>query len=293
MSIARVGVIGLGNMGEPMARNLLAAGFQLTVCNRSRSAIDELVAAGASAADSPRAVARSVDAVLTMLPDSPDVAAVVRGESGVLADARAGLLLIDTSTIAPGVARELASEARAHGVAFVDAPVSGGPEGAAAAKLSIMAGGEAADVERAEPVLRALGTTIVHCGPSGAGQTVKACNQLVVGLHIGAGSEALLLAEKAGVSSEAMLRVLGGGLAACRVMDLRGASMAAHDFAPRAKAVFQRKDLRSALDLARSLDATLPLTALIEQLYTALVATGRGGWDHTALLSVLEDLAGC
>ncbi len=279
-------------MGKPMARNLIAAGYRVTVFNRSPAAVVELVAAGATAADSPRAVAQTADAVLTMLPDGPDVAAVVRGDQGILAGAQPGMLLIDTSSIAPAVARELAAEARASRVGFVDAPVSGGPEGAAAATLSIMAGGERADVERAEPVLRALGKTIEYCGPSGAGQTVKACNQLVVALHIEAVAEAILLAEKAGVPTAAMLRVLGGGLAASRVIELRGASMAAHDFAPRAKATFHRKDLRNVLDLARSLDATLPATALVEQLYTALVAGGRGEWDHTALLAVLEDLAG-
>jgi 2-hydroxy-3-oxopropionate reductase len=292
MSIARVGVVGLGLMGKPMARNLIAAGFRVTVFNRSPAAVDELVAAGATAAGSPRAVAQAADAVLTMLPDGPDVAAVVRGENGILAGARPGTVLIDSSTIAPAVVRELAAEARAKKVGFVDAPVSGGPEGAVAATLAIMAGGERGDFERAEPVLRALGKTIVYCGPSGAGQTVKACNQLVVALHIEAAAEAILLAEKAGVPAAAMLRVLGGGLAASRVIELRGASMAAHDFAPRARAAFHRKDLRIVLDLARGLDATLPLTALVEQLYTALVASGRGDWDHTALLAVLEDLAG-
>jgi 2-hydroxy-3-oxopropionate reductase len=279
-------------MGKPMARNLIAAGHDVTVFNRSRAAVAELVAAGATAADSPRAAARGADAVLTMLPDGPDVAAVVRGDDGILAGARAGMLLIDSSSIAPAVARELAAEARARSVRFVEAPVSGGPEGAAAATLSIMTGGERADVERAEPLLRALGKTLVYCGPSGAAQTVKACNQLVVALHIQAVAEALVLAEKAGVPTDALLQVLGAGLAASRVMELRGASMAAHDFTPRAKAVTHRKDLRIVLELARSVDAALPATALVDQLYTALVAGGRGGWDHTALLAVLEDLAG-
>ncbi len=292
MSGLRVGVVGLGLMGKPMARNLLRAGFALTVYNRSRPAVDELTAEGAAAADSPRDVAARSDVVITILPDGPDVAAVMRGNDGIFAGASAGTVVIDTSTIAPATARALASEARERGLGFVDAPVSGGTEGATAGTLSIMAGGERADVERVEPVLRALGTTVTYCGPSGSGQTVKACNQLVVALHIEAVAEALVLAEKAGVEAEAVLRVLGGGLAASRVMELRGKAMAAHDFAPRGKAAFHRKDLGIVLDLARSVDAVLPLTALVDQLFTALVANDRGGWDHTALLSVLEDLGG-
>ncbi len=292
MSGLRVGVVGLGLMGKPMARNLLRAGFALTVYNRSRPAVDELAAEGAAAADSPRDIAARSDVVITMLPDGPDVAAVMRGDDGIFAGVAAGAVVIDTSTIAPAMTRALASEARERGVGFVDAPVSGGTEGAAAGTLSIMAGGARADVERVEPVLRALGTTVTYCGPSGSGQTVKACNQLVVALHIEAVAEALVLAEKAGVEAEAVLRVLGGGLAASRVMELRGAAMAAHDFAPRGKAAFHRKDLGIVLDLARSVDAVLPLTALVDQLFTALVANDRGGWDHTALLSVLEDLGG-
>ena len=292
MSALRLGFVGLGLMGKPMVRNLLRAGFAVSVFNRSRLAVEELVAAGAVGAESPGAVAAASDVVITMLPDGPDVAAVMRGETGIFAGAAPGTLLIDTSTIAPLVARELASEARERGLGFVDAPVSGGPEGAAAATLSIMAGGERADVERAEPVLRALGKAVTYCGPSGSGQTVKACNQLVVALHIEAVAEALVLAQKAGVDTAAMLQVLGGGLAASRVMELRGSAMAAHDFAPRGKAAFHRKDLGIVLDLARSVDAVLPLTALVDQLFTALVANDRGGWDHTALLSVLEDLGG-
>lgn len=288
----RVGVIGLGLMGKPMALNLLRAGFPLTVSNRSRAAVDELVAEGAAAADGPRALAARSDVVVTMLPDGPDVTAVLRGADGVFAGAAAGTVVVDASTIAPATARALANEARERGLGFVDAPVSGGTEGAAAGTLSIMAGGERTDVERAEPVLRALGTTVTYCGPSGSGQTVKACNQLVVALHIEALAEALVLAQKAGVEADAVLRVLGGGLAASRVMELRGKAMAARDFAPRGKAAFHRKDLGIVLDLARSVDAVLPLTALVDQLFTALVANERGGWDHTALLSVLEDLGG-
>jgi 2-hydroxy-3-oxopropionate reductase len=292
MSVPRVGFVGLGLMGKPMARNLLRAGFALTVYNRSRAAVDELAAEGAIAADGPRELAARSDVVITMLPDGPDVAAVMRGGDGVFSGAAPGTVAIDTSTIAPKTARELATEARERGLGFVDAPVSGGTEGATAATLSIMAGGERADVERVEPVLRALGKTVTYCGPSGAGQTVKACNQLVVALHIEAVAEALVLAEKAGVEADAVLRVLGGGLAASRVMELRGKAMAEHDFAPRGKAAFHRKDLGIVLDLARSVDAVLPLTALVDQLFTALVANERGGWDHTALLSILEDLGG-
>jgi 2-hydroxy-3-oxopropionate reductase len=287
----RVGVIGLGHMGKPMAYNLLRAGFPVTVYNRGRPAIDESAAAGAIPAGSPREVAAQSDIVITMLPDSPDVEAVVLGGDGVLAGGRPGLLVIDMSTIAPIVAREVAAALEQHGMRMLDAPVSGGDVGAVNATLSIMAGGAAEDMQRARPVFEALGTTITHCGPNGSGQIVKACNQLVVALMIAATSEALVLGAKAGVQPEVILKVLGGGLAQNRVMDLRGPTMIEHRFEPGGKAKFHRKDLGIILQLARTHGVALPMTALVDQLFTTLIEHGGGERDHSALLTVLETLS--
>ncbi len=287
----RIGLIGLGHMGRPMAHNLLRAGFPLTVYSRSRPPVDELAAAGASAADSARAVAEASAIVITMLPDSPDVEAVVLGPGGVAEGGRPGLLAIDMSTIAPQAAQRIAAALAARGMRMLDAPVSGGDVGAAKATLSIMVGGAAEDLERARPVLAALGTTITHCGPSGAGQVVKACNQLAVALHYAAASEALVLGAKAGVDPAVVLQVLGGGLAQSRVMDLRGPTMIRHMFEPGGKAKFHSKDLGIVLGLAREHGAALPFTALVDQLYTSLGQHGGGERDHSALLTVLEALS--
>src|SRR5215210_1545259 len=197
----RIGVIGLGIMGRPMSRNLMKAGYELVVHNRSRGPVDELAAEGAT------------------LPDSPDVAAVLRGEAGVFAGAREGTLVVDMSTISPVVTKELAEEARGQGLRMLDAPVSGGDKGAIAGTLSIMVGGDAETFEECRPIFEAMGKTIVHVGPSGAGQTVKACNQIVVALAYEAISEALVLGAKAGVDPQKIMQVLNGGLAATRVME--------------------------------------------------------------------------
>lgn len=287
----RIGFIGLGIMGKPMARNLMRAGYRLTVYNRSRAAIDELVAEGATAGTSPADVARHSDVVITMVPDSPDVEAVVLGEAGVLAGAHEKLLIIDMSTIAPVVARRVARAAAERGVPMLDAPVSGGDKGAIAGTLSIMVGGDTADFERARPILEVMGKTITHCGPSGAGQTVKACNQVVVALVIEAISEAFVLGSKAGVNPEIILRVLSGGLAQTRVMDMRGPNMIRHTFTPGFKAKFHRKDLGIIMDTAREYGVALPVTGIVNQMFTTLVETGRGDLDHSALMTVIETLS--
>ncbi|MCU0490819.1 MAG: 2-hydroxy-3-oxopropionate reductase [Chloroflexaceae bacterium] len=283
-----IGFIGLGIMGKPMARNLRKAGFPLIVYNRSRPAMDELAAEGAALAQSPRKLAARSDVVITMLPDSPDVAAVLRGADGVFAGARPDTLLIDMSTIAPGVARELAAEAASHGLPMLDAPVSGGDKGAIAGTLSIMVGGESAAFERAQPLLSALGKTITHCGASGSGQLVKACNQVAVAVIIGAVAEALELGQRAGVDPEIVLRVLGGGLAQNRVLELRGPNMARGVFEPGFKARLHQKDLNIVLDTAASSGAALPFTRLASQGFAALIANGQGDLDHSALLTVLH-----
>jgi 2-hydroxy-3-oxopropionate reductase len=274
-----------------MSHNLLKAGYRLTVFNRSAPAIDELVQAGAVAARSAREVAEQSDIVITMLPDTPDVESVVMGPDGLLQGAHAGLLVIDMSTISPLATQRLAVEALRREVHFLDAPVSGGDVGAQNGTLSIMVGGAQDDLERALPLFEVLGQRITHCGPSGAGQVVKACNQVVVALIIEAISEALVLGSKAGVQPEVILQVLGGGLAQNRVMDLRGPSMIQHQFTPGGKAKFHHKDLGIALQLARSYGVAVPMTAFVDQLFLALGEQGKGDLDHSALLTMLELLS--
>jgi 2-hydroxy-3-oxopropionate reductase len=287
-----IGFIGLGIMGKPMARNLMRAGYPLVVHNRSRGSVNELVAEGAKAADNPREVAGQSAVVITMLPDSPDVAAVVDGPAGVLAGAKSGQVLIDMSTISPVVAQSLAKAAEAKGVTMLDAPVSGGDKGAIAGTLSIMVGGDEATFERMQPIFATMGKTIVRVGASGAGQVVKACNQVVVALTIEAVSEALVLGSKAGVDPAKILQVLGGGLAGNRVMELRGPNFLQHSFAPGFKARLHQKDLSIALAAGHAYGVPLPSTALVDQLFQALAVAGKGDLDHSALLTVLEGLAG-
>lgn len=286
-----IGVIGLGIMGRPMARNLLKAGFALTVHNRSRAAVDELAREGARAAGSPREVAEAVDVVLTILPDTPDVESVAHGEDGILAGARPGLVYIDMSTISPAATERLGAQCSAHGVRMLDAPVSGGDKGAIGGTLSIMVGGDAALFNECRPIFEALGKTIVHVGPLGAGQVVKACNQIVVALAFEAISEALVLGARAGVDPAKIIEVLGGGLAATRVMELRGAGMVQHNFAPGFRVKLHHKDLGIALESGKRFGVPLPVTALVDQMLGALRAAGREDLDHSAILTYIEDLA--
>jgi len=286
-----IGFIGLGIMGKPMAHNLLKAGFAIIVHNRHQVVTDELVAAGASAGVRPREIAASCDVLITMLPDAPQVEEVLLGSEGVIEGAHAGLIVIDMSTISPIVTRILADRLAERGIAMLDAPVSGGDKGAIAGTLSIMVGGEEETFKRCLPIFQALGKTVVHVGNSGAGQVVKACNQIVVALIIEAVSEALVLGSKAGVDPAKILQVLNGGLAANRVMELRGASMLAHDFAPGGRIKTHHKDLGIILELGRMYGVSLPVTAQVDQMFASMVTRGRGDLDHTALLTYLEDLA--
>jgi 2-hydroxy-3-oxopropionate reductase len=289
-----VGFVGLGVMGKPMARNLAKAGFGLVVHNRSRDDVDVLLAEGPAfaAASSPREVAERTDLVITMLPDSPELRQVVFGEDGLLGAMGAGGLLIDMSTVAPATSIEVHAALSEKGAGALDAPVSGGDKGAIAGTLSIMVGGAEADVARAMPLFEAMGKTIVHVGGPGAGQIVKACNQIVVAINYAAVSEALVLAAKAGVDPAKVVQVLSGGLAASRVMELRGASMIAREFAPGFRVDLHRKDLGIAQATGREVGAPLPTTALVAQLYEALAARGGGDLDHSALVTVYEALAG-
>jgi 2-hydroxy-3-oxopropionate reductase len=276
-----------------MARNLAKAGFELVVLNRSRGAVDELVAESQAfiAANSPREVAEQTKTVITMLPDSPDVRDVVLGENGLAATMGAGHLLIDMSTITPATSIEVNEALANRGASALDAPVSGGDKGAIAGTLSIMVGGSAEDFERARPLFEAMGKTIVHVGGPGAGQIVKACNQIVVAINYAAVSEALVLGAKAGVEPEKIVQVLSGGLAASRVMEMRGPTMIAHEFEPGFRVNLHRKDLGIALATGKETSVPLPTTAVVSQLFETLAAAGKGDLDHSSLITVVEDLA--
>jgi 2-hydroxy-3-oxopropionate reductase len=286
-----LGLIGLGIMGRPMARNLLKAGYALTVHDVTRAAVDELVAEGATAGTSPRQVAETTDVLITMLPDSPQVREVYLGPDGAFEALRPGWLAIDMSSIAPSTARELAERAAAAGADAIDAPVSGGDKGAIAGTLSIMVGGTEAAFGRALPILQAMGKTIVHVGPAGAGQVVKVCNQVVVAVVIEAVSEALVLGAKAGVDPARIVDVLQGGLAATKVLEMRRENMLSGSFDPGFRIRLHRKDLKNAMELAAETEVALPAAALVEQLMRAMAASGRADYDHSGLITILEDMA--
>jgi 2-hydroxy-3-oxopropionate reductase len=290
---APIGFIGLGIMGKPMARNLAKAGYDLVIYNRSQDDIDTLLAEGDQfqAAASPREVAERTKAIITVLPDSPDVRNVVFGDNGLLSAIGPGHLLIDMSTIAPATSIEVKDALTERGARALDAPVSGGETGAINGTLSIMVGGETADFQRAMPLFEAMGKTIVLVGGPGAGQIVKACNQMVVAINYAAVSEALVLGAKAGVDPNKIVEVLSGGLAASRVMDLKGANMIAHQFQPGFRIDLHRKDLGIALATASANGIPVPATALVGQLFESMAAAGRGDLDHSALVTAYEELA--
>ncbi|GAA4620529.1 2-hydroxy-3-oxopropionate reductase [Saccharopolyspora hordei] len=290
--MSKVGFIGLGIMGGPMAANLVKAGHEVIGHNRSRAKVDKLVADGGRAAASVAEAVRDAEVVFTMLPDSPDVEAVVLGEDGVLANAAPGTLLIDCSTIRPDVSRRVAEAAAEKGVRALDAPVSGGEPGAIGGTLSIMVGGEAEDFAAAQDVLGAVGSTIVHVGPSGAGQTVKAANQLIVAGNIGLVAEALVFLEAHGVDTEAGLRVLAGGLAGSAVLDAKGGKMREREFAPGFRLELHHKDMGIVQAAAREAGLSIPLGSLVSQLVAAAVAQGDGGLDHSGLLRQIAQLNG-
>jgi 2-hydroxy-3-oxopropionate reductase len=287
-----VAVIGLGIMGAPMATNLVKAGFDVIGYNRSRAKVDRLVEQGGRGAADVAEAVREADVVLTVLPDSPDVEAVVLGEGGVLDSARPGALLVDASTIRPDVSVRLAEAARARGLRAVDAPVSGGEAGAIEGSLSIMVGGEDADVVAARPVLEAVGSTVVHVGPAGSGQTVKAANQLIVAGTIELVAEALVFLEAHGVDTEAAVQVLAGGLAGNRILDRKAAGMIARQFTPGFRVDLHHKDLGIVTGAAREAGVAIPVGALVAQLMGALRAEGHGSLDHSALLLLVEQLSG-
>jgi 2-hydroxy-3-oxopropionate reductase len=287
-----VAFIGLGIMGGPMARNLVKAGYDVTGYNRSQAKVDALVAAGGRGASSVAETLAGADVVATMLPDSPDVAAVLGGEDGVFAHATPGTLVIDFSSIRPDVSAGLAAAGKAKGFRVLDAPVSGGEQGAIGGVLSIMVGGEAADFLAARPLLEAVGKTVVHVGPAGAGQTVKAANQLMVAGTIELVAEAIVFLEAHGVDTEAAVKVLAGGLAGNAILDRKAAGMLARNFAPGFRIALHHKDMGIVTAAAREAGVAIPLGALVAQLIGSLNAQGDGGLDHSALLKLVEQLSG-
>ncbi|HEV3058126.1 MAG TPA: 2-hydroxy-3-oxopropionate reductase [Vicinamibacterales bacterium] len=290
-----VGFIGLGVMGKPMAKHLIKAGFSLAVYNRSRGAMDELVAAGAKAATSPADVARHATVVITMLPDTPDVERVLTGPDGVLTAIQKDALVIDMSSISPGATERLADRVAEKGASMLDAPVSGGEIGAINATLSIMVGGDPADFERARPIFEAMGNKdrIVHIGKSGAGQVCKVCNQIAIGGALAGVSEAFALAKKSGVDASRVRAALLGGFAASRVLEVHGERMLTANYQPGFRTRLYQKDLRLANEAAAAAGVAVPGTAIVTQLVNALVAKGGGDLDYAAIATVIFDLAHC
>jgi 2-hydroxy-3-oxopropionate reductase len=286
-----IGFIGLGIMGKPMARNLMKAGYPLVVHNRSRAAVDELSKEGAQAAVSSKEVAARSEVLITMLPDSPDVELVYTGEQGVFAGAKAGMLLIDMSSISPIVARKLAADAQNRGMDMLDAPVSGGEAGAIGATLSIMVGGKASAVERAMPIFQVLGKNIVHVGDAGAGQVTKAANQMVVGTTIAIVSEALVLAAKAGVDPAKVRQALLGGFAQSKILEAHGQKMLDRNFKPGFRIRLHEKDMKIALATGAEYGVPLIVTGQVAQMMTAMKSMGNGDLDHSGLVKFVEELA--
>jgi 2-hydroxy-3-oxopropionate reductase len=288
----RIGLIGLGLMGNPMGHNLLKAGYELTVYNRTMSKTVELAAAGAGVASSPADCARDVDVVISCVSDSPDVEAIALGPHGIIESVRPGMLYIDMSTIAPAVSRRIYDRFKALGCSALDAPVSGGDIGAASGTLSIMVGGDGEAFDRALPILQVLGKNIVHIGDAGAGQVTKACNQIVVALTVQAVAEALTLAKKSGVDPGKVREALLGGFGQSRVMEVHGAKMLAGDFAPGFKLDLFRKDMNLVLQTARELGLPLMGSHQVVPLMDALIAQGGGDRDFISVLELYEKLGG-
>lgn len=288
----KVGYIGLGLMGKSIARNILKAGFTLVVHNRSRATVDELAAEGAQAAFSPAEVAAQVDVIFTNLPDTPDVEKVVLGEDGILSAVHPGLVYVDNSTIKPAAARAIAEKLAEKGAFALDAPVSGGDLGARNATLSIMVGGEASALDVAMPVLLAMGKTVTHVGGPGAGQVAKAANQIMVAAQMVAMAELLVFSQKAGVDPQKVVAAIKGGAAQCWTLDVKPPRLFAGNRAPGFKAYMQAKDLNIVLETAREYGVPLPATVEHAQLFTAMLQMGMGELDNSAVVGVLEMLAG-
>ncbi|MFD7584991.1 2-hydroxy-3-oxopropionate reductase [Kitasatospora sp. NPDC059811] len=288
----KIAFIGLGIMGSPMAANLVKAGHHVTGYNLTQPQIDALVAAGGHGATSIADAVKDAEVVITMVPADPHVEQAVLGEGGVLENVRPGTLVIDMSSITPQTSQKVEAAAKEKGVRTLDAPVSGGEAGAVEAVLSIMVGGAAEDFAEAKPLFDVLGTTVIHVGPSGAGQTVKAANQLIVAVNIQVLAEAVVFLENAGVDLPAALDVLGGGLAGSTVLNRKKANMVGREFAPGFRIDLHHKDMGIVTDAARAVGAALPVGAVVAQLVASARANGDGSLDHSALLRGVERLSG-
>jgi 2-hydroxy-3-oxopropionate reductase len=289
-----IGFIGLGVMGKPMAKHLIAAGHKLTVHNRSRAAVDELVAAGAAAGGSPADVARASNIVITMLPDTGDVEKVLTAPDGVLSGLQKGAVVVDMSSISPVATERFAALVAAKGGSMLDAPVSGGEIGAINAQLSIMVGGDESAFTRVRPILEKMGNPekIIHIGRSGAGQICKICNQVAIGGALAGVSEAFALAKKAGVDAARVRQALLGGFAASRVLEVHGERMLIDNYKPGFRARLYQKDMRLANEAAAANGVSMPANAVVAQLLNALIASGGADLDYAALGTVLFKLAG-
>lgn len=286
----KVGFIGLGIMGKPMAKNLIRAGFPLTVSSRSKPPVEELVQEGASSASSPKAVAESSEVIITMLPDSPEVEEVVLGEKGVLKGAKPGSILIDMSSINPMVSQRISAIAKEKGVEMLDAPVSGGEIGAIQGTLAIMVGGERRVFEDCLEIFQAMGKSIVYVGGIGSGGYVKLVNQIIVALNIATLGEAFSLGVKAGIDPKVIYEAIRGGLAGSRVLDTKAPMIFERNFKPGFKIKLHYKDLNNALSTAKELGIPLPLSSLIHQMFVTLIAEGKGEYDHSALVTFFEKI---
>ncbi len=287
-----IAFVGLDIMGEPMAGHLLDAGHDVIGLNRSPAAVDRLLKRGGRTATSLAAAVAEAEVVVTMVPDGPDVEDIAYGDDGLYRNAKPGTLYIDCSSIGPDTARRLAQTGTEHGLRVIDAPVSGGQAGAVEAKLSIMVGGKAADVELARPLLEVMGSTVVHVGAAGCGQTVKAANQLIVAGHLQLLAEAIVFLEAHNVDMGAALAVLGGGLAGSTVLQRKAAGMLDRSFAPGFRIDLHHKDLGILTSAARDAGVAVPLGAYVAQLVGALRAQGHGQLDHSALLLLVEQMSG-
>ena len=288
----KVGYIGLGLMGKSIARNIRKAGFPLVVHNRSRPAVDELVAEGAAAASTPREVAEQVDVIFTNLPDTPDVEMVVLGENGILAGGHDGLIYIDNSTIKPASARRIAEKLAEKNVYALDAPVSGGDIGAKNGTLTVMVGGEASALEKAMPVLMAMGKMVTHVGDSGAGQVAKAANQIMVAAQMVAMGELLVFSKKTGVDPRKVVEAIQGGAAQCWTLDVKPPRLFEGDRSPGFKAHMQLKDLKIILDTAQEYDIPISGTIANTELFQEMIDSGMGEQDNSAVVGVIEEKAG-
>jgi 2-hydroxy-3-oxopropionate reductase len=274
-----------------MAKNLLKAGYPLVVHSRSKGPVEDLTAAGARSAPSSKAVTEQVDVLITMLPNSPDVELVALGPQGILEGARSGLIYVDMSTISPIVSQKIAKALAARGVRMLDAPVSGGERGAVEGTLSVMVGGDKPTFDLVLPIFQAMGKTITHLGPLGAGGFTKLANQIIVAVNLTALGEALTLAKKAGLNRELTLKALGGGLAGSRCLEQKTPNYLSNTYNPGFRVDLHFKDLGLIMESGRALGVPLPTTALVQELFAALRVRGRGGLDHSAVITLLEDLA--